>query len=46
MISGSSVVSGEGVMMAVVIGKQSQAGKHFELIFSKDDEDEDDQTPL
>lgn len=46
MISGSNVVSGEGVMMAAVVGKESQAGKNFELIFSKDDDDEDDQTPL
>ncbi len=29
MISGSSVVSGEGLMMAVVVGKESQAGKNF-----------------
>ena len=41
MISGSNVVSGSGLMMAVVVGKQSQAGKNYELIFSKDDDDDD-----
>lgn len=35
MISGSSVVTGEGIMMATVVGKDSRAGKNFELIFSK-----------
>lgn len=29
MISGASVVSGEGVMMAAVVGKDSRAGKNF-----------------
>jgi magnesium-transporting ATPase (P-type) len=37
MISGANVVSGEGLMMATVVGKDSRAGKNFELIFSKDD---------
>lgn len=32
-------------MMATVVGKESQAGKNFELIFSNEDE-EDNQTPL
>lgn len=45
MISGANVVTGEGIMMAVVVGKDSQAGKNFELIFSQDDDD-DNQTPL
>lgn len=46
MISGANVVSGEGLMMAVVVGKDSHAGKNFELIFSRDDDEEDNQTPL
>lgn len=29
MISGSNIVSGEGLMMAVVVGKDSKAGKNF-----------------
>jgi magnesium-transporting ATPase (P-type) len=29
MISGSNIVSGEGIMMAVVVGKQSKAGRNF-----------------
>lgn len=41
MVSGSSVVTGEGIMMATVVGKDSRAGKNFELIFSKDDDDEE-----
>jgi len=36
MISGSNIVSGEGLMMAVVIGKESQSGKSFELIFESE----------
>lgn len=36
MISGASVVSGEGLMMATVVGADSRAGKNFELIFSND----------
>lgn len=46
LISGSNIVSGEGIMMAAVVGKDSKAGKNFELIFSKDDDDEADATPL
>lgn len=38
MVSGANVVSGEGIMMATIVGKESRAGKNFELIFSKDDE--------
>lgn len=45
MVSGASVVTGEGIMMATIVGKDSRAGKNFELIFSKDDE-EQDKTPL
>ncbi len=45
MISGSNVVTGEGVMMAIVVGKDSQAGKNYELIFSSDEEEEE-KTPL
>jgi hypothetical protein len=33
-------------MMAVVVGKESRAGKNYELIFSKQEDDEADQTPL
>ena len=40
MISGSNIVSGEGVMMAAVVGKESQAGKNYELIFSQEDNDD------
>lgn len=29
MLSGSSIVRGEGLMMAVIVGKESQAGKNF-----------------
>jgi magnesium-transporting ATPase (P-type) len=29
MISGANVVSGEGIMMATVVGKDSRAGKNF-----------------
>ena len=29
MISGSSVVTGQGIMMATVVGKDSRAGKNF-----------------
>lgn len=29
MISGASVVSGEGIMMAAVVGAESRAGKNF-----------------
>ena len=29
MISGANVVSGEGLMMAVIVGKDSLAGKNF-----------------
>lgn len=29
MISGANVVSGEGLMMAVIVGKDSRAGKNF-----------------
>jgi magnesium-transporting ATPase (P-type) len=36
MISGSNIISGEGLMMAVVTGKYSKAGKNFELIFSRE----------
>ena len=36
MISGANVISGQGIMMATVVGKDSRAGKNFELIFSKD----------
>lgn len=32
--------------MAVVVGKESRAGKNYELIFSKQEDDEADQTPL
>ena len=46
LISGSNIVSGEGIMMAAVVGKDSRAGKNFELIFSKDDDGEADATPL
>lgn len=46
LISGSNIVSGEGLMMAAVVGKDSRAGKNFELIFSKDDDQEGSQTPL
>lgn len=41
MVSGSNVVSGEGIMMALVVGKDSRAGKNFELIFSKQEEDDE-----
>jgi hypothetical protein len=33
-------------MMAVVVGKESRAGKNYELIFSKEDDDEANETPL
>lgn len=46
MISGSNIVSGEGIMMAAVVGKDSRAGKNFELIFSRDDDEEESHTPL
>ena len=39
MISGSTIISGEGLMMAVVIGRNSHNGKNFEMIFSQDDEE-------
>lgn len=29
MVSGSNVVTGEGLMMAVVVGKDSKAGKNY-----------------
>ena len=32
--------------MAVVVGKESRAGKNYELIFSKEDDDEANETPL
>lgn len=38
MISGASVVSGEGLMMATVVGSDSRAGKNFDLIFSNEEE--------
>ena len=38
MISGSTVVSGEGFMMVVVVGKESRIGKNFEMLFSQDED--------
>lgn len=35
MISGSTVITGEGAMMAVVVGRNSHNGKNFEMLFSK-----------
>jgi len=29
MISGTTIISGEGLMMAMVVGKESRAGKTF-----------------
>ena len=38
MVSGTTVTSGEGRMMAVIVGSDSQMGKFFDLLFENDDE--------
>ena len=37
MVSGTTITSGEGQMMAVIIGPDSQMGKFFDLLFENDD---------
>lgn len=46
MVSGSTVSSGEGYMMAVVVGKDSRMGQSFELLLNDDEEDSENKTPL
>lgn len=43
IISGSKIVSGEGKMVVLVVGKENRMGKLSEMI---QEEEEDDRTPL